>query len=45
MKAFELHSLVKLTSRQPEINADSVNCTVHSDKPVKVFCFDYETLR
>lgn len=37
-------AFVKLTSRQPEINDDSVNSKVHSDKPMKVFCFDYETL-
>lgn len=44
VKAFASHTFVELTSTKPETADDSGNCMVHSDKPIKVYCFDHEKL-
>lgn len=44
VRAFASHTFVELTSKNPETADDSVNCMVHSGKPIKVYCFDHEKL-
>lgn len=46
VKAFSSHTFVELTSKKSDIDTldDSGNCMFHSDKPIKVFCFDHENL-
>lgn len=46
VKAFSSHTFVELTSKKTDIDTldDSGNCMFHSDKPIKVYCFDHEKL-